>query len=190
MLPQGALVARDGAVVLPEGASVALGDVDGVEQAFENVTSLTARPWVPLYWSRATSTLRLGDSPIRVIHLRDASLGGETQIVLARRTLRADIDLTPKRARWPQDAIDVRVVVGDPSGRIDPSSETIKLEATLNIDALPVNWQRNGNTWTTHIPARSPRGPSVVRVVARDGGSREIGRGFLEIDVGGGQVTH
>jgi hypothetical protein len=181
-LPDGAFAAKDGAIVLPDGAVVTLSDADGLEVAFENVATLARRTAVPLYWSKLAGALRLSDdAPMRIVHLRDPVLGAEAQLVLAKSSLRADVQMSPKNARWPADAIDVRVVVTDPSGRIDPSSFDLKLQALLGVQPMAVSWQRSGATWTTHIAPNGRTGPSVVRVVASDARGTEIGRGFLEI---------
>ncbi len=49
-LPDGAVVGRDGALVMPEGTSITLSDADGVDVAYENVESLAHHVEVPLYW--------------------------------------------------------------------------------------------------------------------------------------------
>jgi len=52
-LPTGAFVSREGTVVLPPGLTLNLEDAEGVEVAYENVRSLSARiPGIPLYWAR------------------------------------------------------------------------------------------------------------------------------------------
>ena len=193
-LPEGGFVAKDGVLVLPAGGVVTMSDADGVEVAFENVRSLGGHPGgagappdrpgtgVSLYWSKLAGPLRLSeDAPLRVVHLRDPVLGGEAQLVLAKATLRADVTLSPKSARWPADSVDVRVVVADPSGRLDPASIDLNLQAMVGVQPISVSWQRSGATWTTHIAANGRVGPSVVRVVATDPKGTEIGRGFLEI---------
>jgi hypothetical protein len=122
------------------------------------------------------------DSPMRIVHLRDPVLGGESRLVLARRQLRASVDLMPHNARWPLDPINAKVVVFDPSGRIDGAEEPVTLEALVGLTPIQVGWQRQGGTWTARIDPQPTSGPSVVRVVVRDGRGSEIGRGFLEID--------
>jgi hypothetical protein len=182
-VPEGAIVARDGVLVLPEGSSVTLSEATGVEVAYENVTSATRGMQVPLYWSRLSGIIRLPeDSPMRIVHLRDSVLGGEARLVLARRQLRANVDLQPRNARWPVDPIDAKVVVFDPSGRIDGAGEPVTLEAMVGLRPIPVGWQHSGGTWTARIAPQPTSGPSVVRVVVRDGHGSEIGRGFVEID--------
>ena len=182
-LPDGALVGRDGALVLPPRSSIALSDADGVEVAYENVTSLAHHVDVPLYWSHLSGAIRLpDDAPMRIVHFRDPLLGGEARLVIARRELRANVDLMPHNARWPSDPIDARIVVMDPSGRIDGAGEAVTVEAMVGVTPIQVAWTRAGSTWTARIPPQPTFGPSVVRVVVKDSHGSEIGRGFLEID--------
>ncbi|MGH7296298.1 MAG: hypothetical protein ACRELB_15265, partial [Polyangiaceae bacterium] len=179
-LPAGAFVARDGAVVLPYGVALPLTDGDGLELAYENVRPGPRLAPPVLYWSRLAGPLRTTeDAPIRIAHLRDTALGVETRIVLAKREIRAQVDMEPRNAA-PREPIDVRVTVWDPSGRIDVASERITLQATKDLDPVPVAWQRMGNVWTGRIGPRSATFASVVRVVVKDGLDEEIGRGFLE----------
>jgi hypothetical protein len=185
-LPERAFVARDGAVVLPDGASLELSDRDGIQAAYENASRLARRVQLPLYWTGLSGPLRLtADAPARIVHLRDTELGGETSLLLARRQLRAEVDLAPKSARWPSDPIDARVVLEDPSGRIDVATEAVTVEAMLDLTPLPVAWQRHANTWMGRIPPRPTTQPCVVRVVVKDDRGFEIGRGFLEIEGAG-----
>jgi len=182
-LPDGAFVANDGAIVLPDRASVTLSDTDGVEAAYDNVTGTPNRFQVPLYWAKLTGALRIADdATMRIVHLRDSSAGTETRLVLARRQLRADVDLKPKSARWPLDPIDARIVVRDPSGRIDGAVEPVTIDTMLDLTPVTVAWQQHGATFVGRISPQPISGPSVVRVVVKDGKGSEIGRGFIEID--------
>jgi hypothetical protein len=185
-LPDGAFVAPDGAIVLPASQSgVTLPGADGLEVAYENVSGAAARFAIPLYWAKVTGPLRLPeDAQAKLVHLRDAALGAsssEFKFVLARRTLHADVLLAPTGPRWPGDALDARVVLRDPSGRIDLASEPATIEARLDLVPLPLTWTRSGNMWTTHIAPLPIAGPSVVRVAVKDGTGGEIGHGFVEI---------
>lgn len=180
-LPDGAVMGRDGSVVLPSNVGVQLDDPQGLELAYG---SPSPRVTVPLFWSPLSGPLRLPrDSDVRVMHVRDPSLGQEAALVLARRALRVDVEMTP-RDPHPGDAIDVRAVAWDPTGRLDPAREQIALEANLDLDPLPVAWKQTGSTWTARLqPPRTFR-PTVIRVVARDVFGAEIGRGFVEIAPG------
>ncbi len=203
-LPAGAVLAIDGAIVLPDGAALGFPDPEGLEVAFENVSLTTSflgddghgrggygpelgAPMVrrepTLYWSALGTSVRLSDSaPMRVVHLRDPVSHAEARLVMVRRQLRADVELSPVGARWPRDRIDVRVRVSDPSGRIDASTEPVFVEATLGLDPLAVSWAHQGAVWTGHILPRVIATPSVVRVVVKDSRSEEIGRAFVELE--------
>jgi hypothetical protein len=187
-LPSGGFVAHDGVVVLPDGATLPLADADGLEVAYENVRP-GAPPAAPiLYWAKLGGPLRLSDdAPVRIAHLRDPALGVETRVALAHRQLRADVELLPKQAR-SRDPIDVRVVAWDPSGRLDVAAENITLQAMADLDPVAVAWQHatvdGRGVWTGRIAPRPDKGPSVVRVVVRDGLGQEIGRGFVEMTTG------
>ncbi|MGH7435185.1 MAG: hypothetical protein ACRENE_05895, partial [Polyangiaceae bacterium] len=182
-LPDGAIVGRDGALVMPPRSSLSLSEAEGVEVAYENVTSLAHHVDVPLYWSHLTGAIRLpDDAPMRIVHFRDPVLGGESRLVIARRELRASVELLPHNAHWPSDPIDAHVVIYDPSGRIDGASEPVTVETMVGLTPIQVPWTRGGASWSARIPPQPTFGPSVVRVVVKDGHGAEIGRGFLEID--------
>ncbi len=200
-LPPGAVVAQDGAIVLPDGAGLAFPDPEGLEVAFENISSTdgifgarTQRPYGPelgtpavrreptLYWSGLGTSVRLSDSsPTRVVHLRDPVSHAEARLVLVARQLRADVELTPVNAVWPRDPINVRVRVYDPSGRIDAATEPVSVEATLDLNPLTVPWAHQGAIWAGRVAPRMIPTPSIVRVVVKDSRSEEIGRGFVEL---------
>ncbi|MGD0527030.1 MAG: hypothetical protein ABSE49_17935 [Polyangiaceae bacterium] len=184
-LPSGGFVARDGVVVLPDGATLPLADAEGLEVAYENVRPGTPPVAPILYWAKLGGPLRpADDAPLRVAHLRDPALGVETRVTIAHRQLRADVELLPKQAH-ARDPIDVRAVVSDPSGRVDVSAENVTLQAMADLDPVAVAWQHTTvdgrGVWTGRIAPRRDTGPSVVRVVVKDGLGQEIGRGFLEM---------
>jgi hypothetical protein len=196
-LPDGAFVARDGAIVLPERSGISFPDSDGLEVAFENVASAANLPppvardsghppshaTPPLYWSPLGGSIRVSDqAPLRIVHLRDPSSGAQTRLVLARRQLRAIVDLSPPNAVWPSNPIDARIHVEDPSGRVDVAHEPVVVEATLGLSPLGVNWQHDGSSWNGRIAPRFIGAPAVVRVVVKDGHGAEIGRGFMELE--------
>lgn len=177
-LPDGAVMGRDGSVVLPSSAGVTLDDPKGLELAYG---SPSPRVSVPLFWSPLSGPLRLPrDSDVRVMHVRDPALGQEAALVLARRALRVDVDMTPRDPR-PGDVIDVRAVAWDPTGRLDPSHERISLEAKLDLDPLLVAWRQAGSTWTARLQPPPTFKPTVIRIIAHDAFGNEIGRGFVEI---------
>jgi hypothetical protein len=181
-LPDGAFVARDGVLVVPSDATVAIRNGDGLEVAYENVTGSGRGFAVPLYWGKLSGPLHLADeAPVRIAHIRDPAIGAEARLVLARRQLVADVAIGPPKARWPGDPVDVRVDVRDPSGRIDATGEAVSVGATLDLTPLDVAWEHHGASWRARIMPRLIGSSSIVRVVVRDARGGEIGSGFLEL---------
>jgi hypothetical protein len=183
-LPDGAFVAHDGVLVVPEGEMIHVQNGDGLEVAYENITSVSRNFAIPLFWGRLSGPLRLtDDATMRVAHVRDPALGPEAQVrvLLAKRELVADVALGPSNARWPVDPIEARIQVRDPSGRVDAAGEAVSVETMLDLTPLPVAWARQGAEWRARIAPRLIAGNSVVRVIVKDAKGGEIGRGFLEL---------
>jgi hypothetical protein len=182
-IPDGAFVASDGAIVLADGGAVSLPDADGLQVAYETGSGQAGRFAIPLYWASVTGSLRLRDgAAMRVAHLRDPALNAETRLLLARRELTAAVDLEPKNVHWPPDSIDARVVLRDPSGRIDTSQAQVTIETQLNLSPFAIQWQRHGDTWAGRIAPHLIGGASVLRVRVVDDQGVEIGAGFVDID--------
>ena len=159
-----------------------LSDADGLEVAY---STAPVRSSASLYWAPLTGALRLPDEgPIRIAHLRDPVLGQEAALTLVRRSLRVEVAMTPRNPSSGAP-IDVRAVALDPTGRLDPTREKVTLEASLDLDPLPAVFVQAGNTWTARLRPPFTLRPRVVRVVAKDGLGKEIGRGFVEITPGG-----
>ena len=179
--PRDSFIATDGTVILPEGGAIALSDVQGVEMALETYEGEKPRARGTLYWTPATANVRLAEKGSRIVHLRDSLLGSETEIALGRRELRADVTMCPTRARWPDHPVGVRVLLDDPSRRIDASCEAVTFETTVNLTPIDVAWHHVGAWWWAEVPPQATPGPWVVRVVAKDKSGAEIGRGHLEV---------
>lgn len=182
LYPPGAFVAKDGAILLPEKGFIGLPEAQGLEAAVETLRPDQPRLPLPLVSIRAPSELRLAEEGTRIYHLRDPELHAETQLVLARRELRARIDMCPRRARWPEDTVNIRIVLEDPSGRLDPAKEQVTFETSVNTNPVDAEWRHSGNTWYARVRPRPPPGPWVVRVSVKNANGTELNRGFLEVD--------
>jgi hypothetical protein len=171
-LPPGA-TANLGArtVVLPEGRAFSLRDMSGLETALDRGIFVSVR-----------SPIVMDAEPSHVFRFRIAGdPSSESTLELSRRALRADIEITPKSARWPVDPVDITVTVRDPGGLVDAAQMTPKLKVLLGLTELPVIWSHRGPVWTTRLAPRTT-GPTVVRVVAEDEFGNTLGRHFLEVD--------
>ena len=185
-LPPGAFVARDGAVVLPYGASLPLTDGDGLELAYENVRPGAAarRRRRPLLGEarRTAAARRRRAGAHRAPARRDARRRDPRDARAPRSCARTST--CSRGRREPRDPIDVRAVVSDPSGHVDVSNETITLEAMKDLDPVPVAWQHTRQRLDrAHRPARR-HGP-VRRPRRRQGRPRSGNRARFPGDWGG-----
>jgi hypothetical protein len=160
------------AAVIPEGGNIELPDNTGLELAVDDGG-----------FSRAPGTLRMDDAPKHVLRLRFKNEPGTASaFTIERRALRADIEMTPKGARWPGDPIEVAVKIEDPSGLIDPASARPKFRVLIGMIETDVKWAHDGVRWTAQVEPRNVHGPTVVRVIACDEYGTPIGRNFVEVE--------
>ncbi|MEO6599893.1 MAG: hypothetical protein ABIQ16_08490 [Polyangiaceae bacterium] len=162
---------EDGAILLGSRSRVKLLGAKGLEASYgASAHFVTAPDSVGL--SRGEGT---------VLRLREPGTTDELRVGLEPRTLRADVEITPKHAHWPEDMIEVTVHLFDARGRA--VNETVKVKPTVLVDVQPteVTWLRSGNAMHTFIPAPVARGPWVVRVEIADEFGDPAGRDFMEV---------
>jgi hypothetical protein len=181
-LPPGASVAPDGAIVLSEDEPVRLLDTSGLEVAFQTAPSGTVPPPVPLQWVPAPASISLSTVGTRYAHLRDAALGVETTLVLAKRELAADVAMCPQRPTWPSDSIIIRVVARDPSHRVDAAAEALTFETTVNLSEVQLSWHHAGAEWWARLEAQPVAGDAVVRVTVRDLQGRVLAEAHVDVE--------
>jgi hypothetical protein len=162
-----------GTLVVPEGRAISFGDPSGLDLALDKGG-----------FSRAPTALLVDGAPFHDLRfrLREDTSSVSTVYVAHRRTLRADIQITPRLARWPSDPIDVTVTLDDPSGRIDPAKIDAQLQILIGLREISPPWSRRGPVWSTRVQPLSTGGPTVIRVLASDEHGTPIGRNFLEVD--------
>jgi hypothetical protein len=167
ILPAGAAAEANG-FVMPLGRTARFADGSGIELA------LGPRGYHP-----APSGFGLAsDAPVTA----RARLAGDRWSVPLRlepTTLRADVELGPKTAVWPRDAIEITVALAD-SRRPVPAIEP-KLTVRVGLEEVPVEWRRDGAVWRARLDPRPTPGPWVVRVEATDPQGSTLGRGHLEV---------
>ena len=167
-LPRGGAL-LDGVVVLPHHRSFTWDDIDGVELG-KNAGAFAAAPReIGLDGGEQQITAR-----IRLVGER-----AHLPLLVMPQSIRAEIDLGPKTATWPLDPVWITVRLTSPSDP-RPSYDPV-LRVTVNLVAVTVPWQRDGNVLRATLPPQPGAGPWVVRVEARDQGGRELGFGSLEV---------
>ncbi|HEY0463604.1 MAG TPA: hypothetical protein VGC79_05320 [Polyangiaceae bacterium] len=162
---------EDGALLLGQRSRAKLIGAAGLEASYGASQHFVAAP-DSVGLSRGESTL---------LRLREPGTLEEVRVVLEPRTLRADVQITPKHPRWPQDMLEVTVQLYDARGRAVAESMPVKPKVMVDVQPVTVTWLRSGNTMHTFIPAPSNRGPWVVRVEIADEFGDPAGRDFMEV---------
>jgi hypothetical protein len=160
-------------LVVPEGREISFGDPAGLELAVDKGGFL-----------RAPKSIFMDSEPSHELRfrLREDQSSASTVYIARRRALRADVQMTPRKAEWPTDPIEIAVKLDDPSGQVDPSKIDAQLKVLIGLNEVPVKWTHQGAMYTAHLDPRQTGGPTVVRVIASDEHGTQIGRGFLEVD--------
>jgi hypothetical protein len=169
-LPPSAHV-ENGSILLGQHARVTLVGADGLEATYGASSHFVRAP--------GSAGLSRGEST--VLRLREPGSTDEVRVALEPRTLHADVAISPKSARWPQDKIEVSVRLFDARGHAVSESTKVKTTVLVDVQPVEVTWVRAGNVLNAQIPAASGRGPWVVRVEVTDEFGEPAGRDFLEV---------
>ncbi|HKO49245.1 MAG TPA: hypothetical protein VJV79_16040 [Polyangiaceae bacterium] len=169
-LPPGARC-EGGSILLGQRARAKLIGAAGLEASYN-----ASQHFVPVPGSVGLSR---GESTL--LRLREPGTVEEVRVGLEPRSLHADVQITPKHPRWPDDMIEVTVQLFDARGRPVAESTPVKPKVLVNVQPMEVTWLRSENTMHTFIPAPSSRGPWVVRVEIADEFGDPAGRDFIEV---------
>jgi hypothetical protein len=169
-LPEGARLS-DGAIFLGRSGRVKLIGAEGLEASYGKASLFIPVP-ADVGLARADSTL---------LRLREPGAKEELKIRLEPRTLKADVAIGPKSARWPSDPLLVTVKLFDHRGR--PMTEALKTkpQVFVNVRQVEPTWTHAGNTYTTKVAPAAGMGPWVVRVEVTDDFGDSAGRDFMEL---------
>jgi hypothetical protein len=159
-------------LVVPQGRAIAFSDVKDLELAVDQSG-----------FSRAPKSITIDEGSEHKLRFRLRDDPGSNAVYIARRrALLANVSMSPKKANWPADPVDIVVTIEDPSGAVDPTKVEPRLQVLLGLTEVRPSWSHRGAVWSTHLEPRSTGGPTVVRVIAQDEYGSIIGRNFLEID--------
>jgi hypothetical protein len=162
---------EDGAILLGQRGRAKLVGAAGLEASYNASLHFVAAP-DSVGLSRGESTL---------LRLREPGTMQEVRVNLEPRSLRADVQITPKHPRWPQDMIEVTVHLFDARGRAVPESTPVKPKVLVDVQTVEVTWMRSENMMHAFIPAPNNHGPWVVRVEITDEFGDPAGRDFMEV---------
>ncbi len=169
-LPAGARYEK-GSILLGTHSRVKLLGAAGLEATYGQSAHFVSAP----------DTVGLSRGEGTVLRLREPGSTSEVRVGLEPRTLRAEVEISPKHAHWPDDMIEVTVHLFDARGRAVSDSVKVKPTVLINVDAAAVTWARSGNTLHTSIPKPLSKGPWVVRVEVADEFGDPAGRDFMEV---------
>jgi hypothetical protein len=169
-LPEGARLTGD-TILLGRHGRVKLIGAAGLESSYGRADLFVPAP-NDVGLSRGESTL---------LRLRAPGSKEELAIKLEPRALRADVDIGPKRARWPGEALEVKVRLFDHRGR--PVTERLKTQPRVfvNVQQVEPSWTHSGNTYSAKVAPSTGSGPWVVRVEVSDDFGEQVGRDFIEL---------
>ncbi|MDF3064773.1 MAG: hypothetical protein K0R38_374 [Polyangiaceae bacterium] len=169
-LPDGARLS-EGAILLGRSGRVRLIGAEGLEASYGKASLFIPVP--------ADVGLARGDSTL--LRLRAPGAKEELRIRLEPRTLKADVEIGPKSARWPTDPLQVTVKLFDHRGRPITEALKIKPQVFVNVGQVEPTWTHTGNTYTTKVAPAVGMGPWVVRVEVTDDFGDSAGRDFIEL---------
>ncbi len=169
-LPDGARIV-DGAILLGRSGRVKLIGAEGLEASYGKASLFIPVP-KDVGLARGGSTL---------LRLREPGKKHELTVQLEPRTLKAEVEIGPKSARWPSDALQVTVKLFDHRGR--PITEALKSkpQVFVNVGQVEPSWTHSGNTYSAKVAPAAGVGPWVVRVEVMDDFGDTAGRDFMEL---------
>lgn len=169
-LPEGARL-LDSAIQLGRSGRVKLIGAEGLEASYGRASLFIPVP-KDVGLARGESTL---------LRLREPGAKQELSIKLEPRTLKADVEIGPKSARWPGEALQITVKLFDHKGRPVREELKTKPQVFVNVGQIEPTWTHAGNTYTAKVPPAAGTGPWVVRVEVSDDFGDPAGRDFIEL---------
>lgn len=162
-------------------------DADGVihvginqRARFTHVEGLLMTYGTAKRWATATETVPLWRHERTTVHFRHPDYTDMVSARLEPRGVSAEVYIGPKTVVWPGQSVQIRVRIKDIKGAI-PEDLDVKLNVSLGIKEVPVEWAKQGNLFTASVPSRTGAGPWVLRISVVDRFGIELGRDFVEI---------
>lgn len=170
-LPPGAALRKDGSIALGADQQVSLTNAEGL-----TVTTADHRTNVP-----ATASIGLAGQERASILIHAPGGGDPSTLSLVRREPLVVAWAGPKFVTWPMDPVELEVSLKDERGNpLHPSVEPTP-RVMVGVEPVAVDWLKDGNRWRAKLPARTGRGPWVVRLEIIDQYGIVIGRDFVEV---------
>src|SRR5262249_37217713 len=123
-MPPGATANVDShTLIVPQGREIALGDTTDVELAIDQGG-----------FYRAPTSITMDEAAEHTLRFRLRTDPTSTSVYIARRrALNANVQMTPKKAFWPGDPVQITVTLEDSSGQLDPTKVEPHLQVLLGL---------------------------------------------------------
>lgn len=171
-------------VALPEGAYVSSGSIhlgQGQKARFTHTEGLVLTHSGVRRYLPASSLVPLHQNSRTMVSFRLPGTANLAITEMLPRPVRAEIEIGPKRARWPEDEVTVSVALTPTGPGAVPISIEPRPRVMIGIDPVDLEWHKKGNRLEAVVPPSSEKGPWVVRVEVEDQYGVPLGRDFLEI---------
>jgi len=169
-LPPGGYVAG-GDIFIGKGQEVRFSNTEGLEMTYEG-----AGRYVP-----ASQAVTLYRGETTVVSFRVPGSVYPTSARLRPRGLFAHVALGPRRAVWPNDAVQIEIELRSKDGEAIPAWVELKTDVKVGIEPIEMEFTRSGNRLIGTVPPSASPGPWVLRVEVKDQFGAVLGRDFLEI---------
>lgn len=171
-LPPGGFRSGPSAVQVAEGQTVTLGHAGGVELAYDKGTT---------YTPAGKGFVMRGDQ-LRLLRFRFPGATIDGLLRVEPRSLAAQVELSPRNARWPRDTISATVRLINKSGGAVPPDVKMVPTVTLGVAPLQVTFQEESyGVLKASIPPQPGQLPAALRIEVHDQHGIYLGRGFVEI---------
>ena len=157
-LPKGAHVVNGRIYLLPGQRLKVFGSQD-IEMTYGEQSS---------YFIPMPVDVGLGSASSQVARFRVKGSSSEGRLEMAARPFKAQIDLSPHEARWPDDMVQVSVRLTNQAGRLSPDAPDVKKLVTINSRPVEVSWRNQYGVLVANLPPQSGQGPWTVNVALSD----------------------
>jgi hypothetical protein len=171
-LPPGGFRSGPSTVQVAEGQTITLRHADGVELAYDKGIA---------YTPAGKGFVMRGDQT-RLLRFRFSGATLDGILRVEPRSLAAQVDLSPRNARWPRDTIAATVRLINKSGGAVPPDVKMVPTVTLGVAPLQVTFQEESyGVLKASIPPQPGQLPAALRIEVHDQHGIYLGRGFVEI---------
>lgn len=169
-LPPGAVVVG-GVIQLPEKQKVKLLNTEGLESSYNDIADFVTPP----------AELGLLTGKAQLFRLRRKGETEELQIRFEPRSVIAQVELTPRTARWPGDPVTISIKLTSADGQPVVGDVQLMPKVTLDLQPLTLDWTKTPGSMRATVAPHADGRPHALRVEVADQYGFFLGRGNLEI---------